>query len=556
MSKFIKFLSSFKIATRLILSLGLIFISLCVIVLMAIREVGSIDDALTEMIDTNAVKQRYAINFRGSVHDRAIAIRDVYLSRTDEELKQFTALIDKLASDYKKSSDLMDELAKKQPHTSKEAAILNKIASIRTQTLALVNEVVTLRKQDQHLSAHTLLLDKVSPSFVQWLNTINEFIDLEEHNNITLTKQIRDSSSHFTQFMIRLLILSLVMTIIITFLIERSFNYSIYSSLGDEPHILEKSIKHLAGGNLMVRFKHSREGSVSSSLDEMQQKLSETMGHITESADEVESRSSQITHCFNSTTDNANKQGELTAEAMSYLEDMRNKMEEMSESLHETQDNITRTTSYSDEGLLSIEKTQNQIDLISVQVSQAVEQIRKLEQKSKEISGIASVISGISDQTNLLALNAAIEAARAGDSGRGFAVVADEVRTLAQRTGEATEQIENMLVEVQKESEESMHVMEQTLPKIESGSSSGRESAEALKRISTQAHDSLNKVSYAVEISQEQSNQINKLVGNTTQINSMSQEIIDKLRNNNESVEKLCSVATVLSEQVAYFQFE
>lgn len=552
MSKFIQLLSALKVRTRLILSLGSIFVLLVVIVLMGMREVSAIDDAITKMIDVNAAKQRYAINFRGSVHDRAIAIRDVYLSRTDAELQQFAGLIDKLAADYKKSAGLMDELAKTYPHQAEEAKILNDIAKIRTQTLALVQQVMDLRKQNQRLEARSLLLEKVSPAFVQWLNTINQFIDLEENNNIELTKQIRDSTSSFTQFMLQLLVLALVMTVVITILIERSF----YLSLGEEPNRLARLIRQLAGGNLAIRFNSASKGSISSSLTELQEKLVESMQHISKSSEDVRSHSQEINSASSVAFKDANKQGEFSSEAVSYLEQMRSKIETMYESLNETKDNIATTTTSSDEGLLSIEKTQSQIELISSQVNQAVEQIRKLEQKSKEISGITSVISEISDQTNLLALNAAIEAARAGDSGRGFAVVADEVRTLAQRTGEATEQIETMLVEVQKESEESVHVMEQTLPKIESGSASGRESAEALKRIASQAHDSLNKVNRAVEISSEQTTQINKLVDNTKQIDDMSQDIIKELQNTNQSVDKLSQIASTLANQVSYFRFK
>lgn len=551
MSKLIQLLSHLKTRTRLILSLGSIFVLLCIIVLVGIREVRNIDDAITEMIDTNSVKQRYAINFRGSVHDRAIAIRDVYLARNDTELENFTSLINRLALDYKKSADLMNALAKERPHTKQEAAILNKISQIRVKTLALVNQTIELIKQDKRLEARTLLLEEVSSSFVQWLGSINEFIDLEEKNNIVLTKQIRSSSSSFTQFMIQLIVLALILTLIITLLIERSF----YFSLGDEPYHLARLIKRLASGDLNTRFKHANADSISNSLIEMQKKLAESMEHIAKSADSITSGSARINAGSNNATEDAKKQGEFTSAAVSSLEQMRAKIESMSQSLHETQDNITTTTTSSDDGLLSIEKTQTQIELISNQVNQAVEQIRKLEQKSKEISGITSVISEISEQTNLLALNAAIEAARAGDSGRGFAVVADEVRTLAQRTGEATEQIEHMLIEVQKESEESVCVMEQTLPKIESGSASGQESGDALKRIASQAHDSLSKVKHVVEASKEQMNQISKLTDSTAEINAMAQDIIKELESNNQSVDELNSIAKTLTEQVSYFRF-
>jgi len=91
----------------------------------------------------------------------------------------------------------------------------------------------------------------------------------------------------------------------------------------------------------------------------------------------------------------------------------------------------------------SIDLSQRTLNLINT----AVTLITQLNTQAKDIEKIVTTIQGVAEQTNLLALNAAIEAARAGEMGRGFAVVADEVRQLAARTSGATVEIQNVVTE-------------------------------------------------------------------------------------------------------------
>jgi methyl-accepting chemotaxis protein len=111
------------------------------------------------------------------------------------------------------------------------------------------------------------------------------------------------------------------------------------------------------------------------------------------------------------------------------------------------------------DGQSTMVETRKSMEELSQNVEGAEKSIVKVASDSENIGGILEVIRGIADQTNLLALNAAIEAARAGEQGRGFAVVADEVRTLAQRTQEATGEINEMVTALQSGASQATGVM-------------------------------------------------------------------------------------------------
>ena len=140
-----------------------------------------------------------------------------------------------------------------------------------------------------------------------------------------------------------------------------------------------------------------------------------------------------------------------------------------------------------DSGQKVVNSVTSSIHSLAGEVERAASAIQKLESDTESIGAILEVIRGIADQTNLLALNAAIEAARAGEQGRGFAVVADEVRTLAQRTQEATKEINDMIARLQEGSKNAVSVMAQ-----------GRRQAELSVEQASKAGESLQAITGAI----------------------------------------------------------
>jgi methyl-accepting chemotaxis protein len=134
-------------------------------------------------------------------------------------------------------------------------------------------------------------------------------------------------------------------------------------------------------------------------------------------------------------------------------------IEEISTNTHEAANKAEATNKNALEGKLGVESTINQIQLLSDSLSASERVVEELAKDSETIGSVIDVIRSIAEQTNLLALNAAIEAARAGEQGRGFAVVADEVRTLASRTQDSTQEIENIINSLQERTKNIVNLM-------------------------------------------------------------------------------------------------
>ncbi|MFL1415729.1 methyl-accepting chemotaxis protein [Pseudomonas fildesensis] len=123
------------------------------------------------------------------------------------------------------------------------------------------------------------------------------------------------------------------------------------------------------------------------------------------------------------------------------------------------------------------------VQALAEDITQAVATVRQLATESESISAILGVVRGIAEQTNLLALNAAIEAARAGEQGLGFAVVADEVRSLARKTQNATGEIQRLIEQLQRGTQEAVDAMQVSQAKASDSVQQSAQVNQALERI-------------------------------------------------------------------------
>ena len=534
---------------RLIIGFSVVLLMMVVLTIMGIYRVNFIDSTITQMTDVNSVKQRYAINFRGSVHDRAIAIRDVVFARTTDELNKDINDINKLDAFYQKSALEMRSQMSSPSVTQEEKRIYAKINQIEQQTMPLIEQVITAKRSNKLNTANDILLNQARPAFIEWLAIINQFIDYQESINQQATKEVRVVASSFQTWMITLTLIAIAIGSAVSFMIS----YQIKQSVGGDPKEAAKVVAKISQGDLTGEVNSCCPDSMMASVEVMQQQLKVTVNSIIASSNDLSGSAISVTAGSLQALTAADKQVEQTEYAKNNLTSMSNNLHNVVDTVRQTEDNSKATVDLSERGRKAVQNVAEEIENISTTVKATVSQVNVLEERTREIGDIINVIRGISEQTNLLALNAAIEAARAGETGRGFAVVADEVRQLAQRTGDATGEIESMINQVQEDTKASVIAMETTVPQVEKGLTLTHQANELLNDIQRQADDSLVKVLEVVSATNEQVTTIDDVSKGMEEITVMSQETSQTLKNNVEQAELLETLSKTLKKDTDYF---
>jgi methyl-accepting chemotaxis protein len=218
-------------------------------------------------------------------------------------------------------------------------------------------------------------------------------------------------------------------------------------------------------------------------MNEMAETWRAVIANIKRHSDEMVLFSEQLTHIAEQTTkateqiastmediaSNSEQQVKTAQETSASMNDISSGLTQVAVNTQQVSMNAGETFVKAKAGGQSIEKMEEQMRFIHQHVESLGQVVRGLGERSNEIGQITQVITGIASQTNLLALNAAIEAARAGEQGKGFAVVADEVRKLAEQSAQSAQQISQLIVHIQEETEKAIKSMETVVNEVAQG---------------------------------------------------------------------------------------
>ncbi|MDU8501714.1 methyl-accepting chemotaxis protein [Pseudomonas syringae] len=348
----------------------------------------------------------------------------------------------------------------------------------------------------------------------------------------------------------------IAMCVIMGLLLLYAF-FSIYRALRLTIDGLLGVTRRLADGDLSARVQVSSKDEVAdiaNGLNLMAEAFASSISHMDRTSYELSDVAARLGTSIGLAKHSMNAQQAETEQVATAINEMTTSVADVAQNTEGAALAADEANTASRNGLRIMHQAHSTIQALAEEVEVSAQKVQALALHSQSIGGVIQVISTIADQTNLLALNAAIEAARAGEQGRGFAVVADEVRTLASRTQASTEEIRNIIQQLQSATDAAVQQMQ-----------AGQQKAQACISAASDASGSLSSISQGVERIVEMNTQIasaavqqhavsEDINRNVMEIRNSSGTLMLGIDNNAVTAEELARVATDMRNVVARFK--
>ena len=313
---------------------------------------------------------------------------------------------------------------------------------------------------------------------------------------------------------------------------------------------------NLAEGDLTVHATVTEDitGAIADSVNYAIDALRSLVTTINQTSVQVATASEKTQTTALRLADASNHQAREIASASAAVTDMADSIERVAGNAMNSADVAKKSVEIAAKGTATVHRSIDGMNTIREQIQDTSKRIKRLGESSQEIGDIVGLINDIADQTNILALNAAIQASAAGEAGRGFAVVADEVQRLAERSANATRQIEALVKTIQADTNEAVLSMEQSTANVVAGGQLAEDAGEALTEIEGVSNQ-LAKQIMAIASSARQQAAVAANVTNTMNvIQEITMQTSDGTNETAQSIGQLTALAAELRKSVAGFK--
>jgi methyl-accepting chemotaxis protein len=415
-------LNNLKISTRLTATFAMLVAAMLAIAATAVFQMGVMWRNADEISSTWLPKS-VAVNKMGSeLASYRMAELQFVMSTVDSESDELVKKMAKLQTDFQADSKAFADSIS----DDNERKLFESLTTDWKAYLLIHEQVVSLTKQFQAEQGKRLLNTTAEKLFAKATATLAQLVEISKKGAADEGAMTDTTYNTARGAMLVIALLGVALAAVAGTVLVRSITRPLTEAV--------QAIERVAGGDLSVAI-HARNkdetGQLLSALNGMQHSLIEVVSRVRHGSESVSSASEEIA---SGNQDLSNR----TEHQASALEQTNAHMGKLSSAVAGNAENALQANQLA-QGASTLAVRGGQV------VGQVVETMKGINESSRRISDIISVIDGIAFQTNILALNAAVEAARAGEQGRGFAVVASEVRSLAGRSADAAKEIKQLI---------------------------------------------------------------------------------------------------------------
>ena len=512
-----KLFLNLKTSVKLVSAFVLMGIILGFVGLYGMTNLGKSNEQLQFMFDERVVPISDLGDVETLYQRIRVNIRDmVFVADTTSKKKEFEEVINTVKEEidadlkrYETGSTILDS----------EQKILNELYPALEEYYSILDQAVGYAYADDREAYLS-----IAPAFKVSGDTVEGIINDLIGRNIELAKKSNEeANAQYNQAQI-----TTIIVILVAMIGSIAVGYLIAQMISRPLKKVVTLVEQVANGDLTHSTDINRKDEVGAlaksmnamviSLRKLMQDVMNTSQQVAASSEELTASAEQTSHATEEITNTIQEIAVGAETSTASLEESSTGLEEVTlgiQNIADSSNNISEAsslaTSQAKMGGEYVGKTVQQIQAISESVNESSEAIRSLDKRSQEIGEITKVITAIANQTNLLALNAAIEAARAGEHGKGFAVVADEVRKLAEQSQQSSQQISELINEIQVDMARSNNSIDQVKSDVQEGLTIVGKTEESFEVIL----DSLDKVGM----------QIDDLAATAEQMSASAQEV-------------------------------
>lgn len=460
-----------------------------------------------------------------------------------------TELLEANRSTYQKIINNFELQASLQPTLSNDIGILTDALKSYFDGSYLVAQgmidgTISLQAAGQKAANNTNTLEKLTQTLDSFsTDRVNEFeasvSDLESEN-------VQASQLMSTLGAMALLIISLV-------------GWYVVRGIKKDLSLITDKMRDIADGDgdLTVRLVHDKQDELKelvASFNSFVQKLQSNITHTIDNVGQLDMISTTLVSSSESTTQLSNQQYAAIGEVAESLNQLFDAARHIAVN---ASDASVSANSARDQAVLGEDQVKSTIAAVqelTIDVENASDVVKQLDSNTQSAGSILDAISAIAEQTNLLALNAAIEAARAGEQGRGFAVVADEVRTLASRTQSSTQEIHNVLLQLQEQTKQASALITESAEKAQLCVEKSLVAEQSLKQITSDVAEISQRNEMIASATEEQEQTSARLGTYIDDIKSMAQGTADSVGQLDHVARDINGITSNLSQLTGHFK--